>query len=80
VTAQTILNTYNDLPFTGVEKWIAGIIFFGYQVGRAAGRLQEVCEEVVIRDEEWETLFCTKVEKLVNYATKIANYYEGKLS
>lgn len=34
----------------------------------------------MIRDEEWETLFCTKVEKLVSYATKIANYYEGKLT
>lgn len=32
---QTILNTYNDLPFTGVEKWIAGIIYFGYLVGKA---------------------------------------------
>jgi hypothetical protein len=34
---------------------------------------------VVIRDEEWETLFCTKIEKLISYSNKIANYYEAKL-
>ena len=49
-------------------------------MGRAAGKMQEVCEEVVIRGEEWETLFCTKIEKLISYATKIANYYENKLN
>jgi hypothetical protein len=36
LTAQTILNTYNDLPFAQLEKWIAGIIYFGYVVGRVA--------------------------------------------
>ena len=34
VTAQTIINTYNDLPFSRIEKWIAGICYFGYLVGR----------------------------------------------
>jgi hypothetical protein len=44
------MNTYNDLPYTGCEKWIAGVIFFGYLVGTAAERHKNVREEVVIRD------------------------------
>ncbi len=60
ISAQAIINTYNDLPFTGVEKWVAGVIYFGYLVGRAALR---DCprEDIVIGNEEWETVFCTKI-------------------
>lgn len=50
--AQTILNTYNDLPFTGVEKWIAGIFYFGYLVGRSASK-GEPREDITISNEEW---------------------------
>jgi hypothetical protein len=53
VTAQAILNTYNDLPFTGTEKWLAGVIFFGYQVGKVVQKNQEVSEEIIIKDDEW---------------------------
>jgi hypothetical protein len=38
MTAQAIINTYNDLPFTGAEKWIAGAVYFGYLIGNAANR------------------------------------------
>ena len=34
----------------------------------------------MIKDEEWEAIFCTKIEKLTNYATKLATYYENKLN
>jgi hypothetical protein len=74
------MNAYNDLPFTGAEKWIAGVIFFGYVIGRVAQKGKEVHEEVVIKDEEWEAIFCTKIEKLINYANKLATYYEKKLT
>jgi hypothetical protein len=77
VTAQTIINTYNDLPFTRLDKWIAGIFYFSYLVAKVSKR-NDPTEDVVIRDEEWETLFCTTVDKLRNYALKIADYYEKK--
>jgi hypothetical protein len=78
LTAQTILNTYNDLPFTQLEKWIGGILYFGYVVGRVATKDEEFQEEVIIRDQDWEILFCTSIEKLKNYSIKIAEYYETK--
>ena len=60
ITAQAILNTYNDLPFTGAEKWIAGVIYFGYLVGKAAYK-DRPHEDIVISNQEWETIFCTKI-------------------
>ncbi len=38
IYAQATINTYN----TGCEKWIAGVVFFGYLVGSAAERQKSV--------------------------------------
>ena len=72
VTAQAILNCYNDLPFTGVEKWVAGVVYFGYLVGRSSLKGSKE-----ISNEEWETIFCTKIEKLRTYAGKLVTFYEN---
>ncbi len=52
VCAQAILNAYNDLPFTGGEKWICGVIFFGYLIGKAAMG-ENAADEINIKDQEW---------------------------
>jgi len=39
-----------------------------------------VKEEIIVKDEEWESLFCTSIDKLRNYSMKIANYYEKNVN
>ena len=51
------------------------VLYFGYFVGYAISKDSKL---TVITNEEWEILFCTKIEKLRNYANKMATYYENR--
>ena len=53
LACQTVLNTYHDLPFPGAEKWIEGVVYFGYLVAMVATRDQDPREDFTITDKEW---------------------------